>query len=68
MTKGRRPDPTKDPCRVSQNAPGFTSAGDQHWAEILANPKTRADLDRAIADADAGRVTPWPEVRRRLGL
>ena len=32
------------------------------------SPEEEADLEAAIAEADAGLLTPWEEVRRRMHL
>lgn len=68
MTKDRGLVPTEGSGRVSQNAPGFVSIGDQHWTQALEDQRTREALDRGTADVEAGRVSPWSEVRKRLGI
>jgi len=40
----------------------------QETLDILADPKAMAAIERAERDIKAGRVRPYAEVRRRLGL
>ncbi len=54
--------------RVSQLAPGFTSRSHRAWQDAISDPDTRAALDRGLADVDAGRVSPWSKVLRRVRL
>lgn len=54
------------PAAVVMSADEFESW--QETLEILADPGTMASLRRAERDVKAGRVTPYREVRKRLGL
>lgn len=54
------------PAAVVMSADEFESW--QETLEILADTGTMASLKRAERDIKAGRVTPYREVRKRLGL
>ena len=69
MKRTRRTAPARPAeRRVSPTAPASASIGEQQWAKALADPATEKALRDGLADADAGRVSPWGDVRRRLGL
>jgi len=54
------------PAAVVMSADEFESW--QETLEILADPVAMASLRRAERDVKAGRVTPYREVRKRVGL
>ncbi len=41
---------------------------DANWDDVMYRIYVRQCIDSGIADADAGRVMPVEEVRRRFGL
>ncbi len=53
--------------RVSQTAPKQRSISEQQWAAALKDPSFRKAIDEGLADEAASRVTPWSEVKKRLG-
>lgn len=54
--------------RVSQTAPRSKSLSEQEWAKALRNRRFRDALDAGHKAASEGRVSPWGEVKKRLGL
>ncbi len=54
------------PAAVVMSADEFESW--QETIEILSDPEARAGIERGRRDVKAGRVRPWREVRKRLGL
>lgn len=59
---------TGDSGRVSPTAPRSKSIGEQQWATALGDRRFTKALKAGHADVDAGRVAPWAEVKKRLGL
>lgn len=57
-----------DGSRISPTAPRTQSISDQQWAVAVKDPGFRAAVDDGLADAKVGRVSPWAEVKKRLGL
>lgn len=53
LYRARSPDPAPFPSAKA-------------WKTAMDDPQLRADITAGLADAEAGRTTPWSKVRHRL--